>query len=370
MSNFMSNFMNDTSDYRQIFLTNAPMMDTRAPVEFARGSFPQTQNLPLMTDDERAQVGTCYKQKGQDAAKALGHTLVSGDIKNSRIATWLEFIKQNPEGYLFCFRGGLRSTICQQWLADADCHYPRVTGGYKAMRRFLIQEQEKAVDTRRFVVLGGHTGSAKTELLNNIPHSIDLEGLANHRGSAFGKRLGGQPPQISFENSLSVEFLRNEHTFGKKPIVLEDESRLIGRLCLPPTLLSAMNQAPLILVETELEERVSHSYENYILRNCKDSLNSFGAEEGFERFSQELKQSLHNIRRRLGQERYIKLNSQMEQALHQQSKGDGSAHRDWIEVLLHDYYDPMYNYQIKQKSDRVTFRGRPEAITEYLNELT
>ncbi|WP_075186148.1 tRNA 2-selenouridine(34) synthase MnmH [Teredinibacter haidensis] len=360
--------MTDTIDYKHIFLSDAPMMDTRAPVEFARGSFPLTQNLPLMTDDERAQVGTCYKQKGQDAAIELGHSLVRGSIKEARVNAWLAFAKQNPQGYLFCFRGGLRSQICQRWLAEAGCDYPRVEGGYKAMRRFLIQTQEQTLNTKKLVILGGNTGSAKTELLDQVAHSLDLEGMANHRGSAFGKRIGGQPPQISFENTLAVGFLKHNHHFPNANIVLEDESRLIGRLCLPPELLEAMKKSPLVLVETTLEERVSHSFENYILRNLQESLTTFGEQDGFDYFATELLQSLSNIRRRLGGERFTQLNTQMENALAQHKNGDSSGHIGWIETLLRDYYDPMYSYQIQQKTERVIFRGRPEAVVEFLNK--
>lgn len=125
------------SDFRHIFLNDVPMMDVRAPVEFAKGAFPGVLNLPLMNDEERQKVGTCYKQRGQEAAIALGHSLVSGEIKNGRIAAWAAFAKVHPHGVLYCFRGGLRSQITQQWLqSEVGIAYPRVIGGYKAMRTF------------------------------------------------------------------------------------------------------------------------------------------------------------------------------------------------------------------------------------------
>jgi tRNA 2-selenouridine synthase len=128
----------DSSDYAGLFLADTPLLDTRAPLEFARGAFPAARNLPLMSDEERAAVGSCYKQRGQDAAIALGQELVSGVIRDARITAWREFARAHPEGYLYCFRGGLRSQIVQQWLRDSGIDYPRVSGGYKAMRRFLI----------------------------------------------------------------------------------------------------------------------------------------------------------------------------------------------------------------------------------------
>ena len=104
------------SDFRHIFLNDVSMMDVRAPIEFAQGAFPGVVNLPLMNDEERQKVGTCYKQRGQEAAIALGHSLVSGETKNGRIAAWAAFAKAHPHGVLYCFRGGLRSQITQQWL--------------------------------------------------------------------------------------------------------------------------------------------------------------------------------------------------------------------------------------------------------------
>src|SRR3990167_5983737 len=94
----------NTADYRDIFLNDLPMMDARAPVEFSKGAFPGVLNLPLMDDSERQRVGTCYKQHGQDAAIALGHQLVSGQVKAERVAAWAAFAKANPHGYLYCFR--------------------------------------------------------------------------------------------------------------------------------------------------------------------------------------------------------------------------------------------------------------------------
>lgn len=162
----------DITDYRDIFLNDRPMMDTRAPIEFIKGAFPGVVNLPLMTDSERQRVGTCYKQQGQQAAIVLGHQLVSGEIKAERIQAWAEFAKTHPDGVLYCFRGGLRSQIVQQWLKDeAGIDYPRVGGGYKAMRSFLLDTVEQAVAQCDLVLLGGMTGTGKTEALAQLSNS-------------------------------------------------------------------------------------------------------------------------------------------------------------------------------------------------------
>ena len=360
--------MIDTSDYATLFLADAPMIDTRAPVEFEKGSFPTAVNLPLMTDEERAEVGTCYKQQGQNAAIELGHRLVAGEIKQQRVDAWINFTRRNPQGYLFCFRGGLRSQICQQWLSDAGCDYPRVNGGYKAMRRFLIDTLEAESEQRPIVLLTGHTGSAKTALLEDIPNSLDLEGMANHRGSAFGNRPAGQPPQISFENILAIGMLKQAHYYPQQATVLEDESRLIGKRYLPPALVESMEKAPVVMLDVTLQERVEHTFENYILDALNERQQFHGEQEGFEAFREYLANSLFKIRRRLGGARYEELEKILQSALEDHARGNPEGHRQWIEILLRDYYDPMYAYQIRQKQNRVIFSGDRDSVKQFLAE--
>lgn len=386
-----ANKRQDTDDYEALFLTDTPMFDTRAPIEFKKGAFPHVESLPLMTDIERAKVGTSYKRDGQEAAIKLGHRLVSGKTKGERMALWLEFAKQNPNGYLYCFRGGLRSHTTQAWLAEAGCDYPLVKGGYKAMRRFLIDRLESicdyAVDPQRkekFYIVAGQTGAAKTDLLLKFDNAIDLEGLANHRGSAFGKRAAGQPSQIDFENKLSIDFLRRYHKAPNSPIFLEDESHLIGRSAIPSKLRSAMHESPMVVVEADLESRVEHSFSNYILQKLSE-WEDFSSDDAkiislegkpyegdmtaFELFSDELKKSMFNIRKRLGGVRYQELSVMLDDALTAHEGGDNSLHREWIRVLLNEYYDPQYDYLLEQRKERIVFRGNATEVEAYLRDL-
>ncbi len=382
----------DTDDYEALFLTDTPMFDTRAPIEFKKGAFPHVKSLPLMTDIERAKVGTAYKRDGQDEAIKLGHRLVSGKTKDERMAAWLEFAKQNPNGYLYCFRGGLRSHTTQAWLAEAGCHYPLVKGGYKAMRRFLIDRLDSicdyALDSEReekFYIVAGQTGAAKTDLLLKFDNTIDLEGLANHRGSAFGKRAAGQPSQIDFESKLSVQFLRQHHKAPNQPIFLEDESHLIGRCALPEKLRSTMHKSPIVVVEADLETRVEHSFSNYILQKLAEwqafcapnselvSLEGKpydGESSAFELFAEELKKSMFNIRKRLGGVRHQELTAMLEAALEAHKAGDDSLHRQWIRVLLSEYYDPQYDYLLSKRAERIVFRGNAEEVEAYLLNIS
>ena len=357
----------DCTDYREIFLRDRPMMDTRAPIEFTKGAFPGVLNLPLMTDQERQRVGTCYKQQGQQAAIVLGHQLVSGDIKLQRIQAWAEFARAHPDGLLYCFRGGLRSQIVQQWLREAGIDYPRVGGGYKAMRTFLLDTTEQALQQCDFVLLGGMTGTGKTEVLGQLDNALDLEGHANHRGSSFGRRATGQPSNIDFENRLAVDLLKKRER-GVQGFVLEDENRMIGSCALPLPLYQSMQGLPMVWLEDRLDSRVQRILEDYVVNLCAEFIEVHG-EAGFALFAERLLESLNKIHKRLGGERHRRLLLLMEAALAEQARsGDVELHRGWIEGLLGEYYDPMYAYQRESKGARIEFSGDHGAVLDYLRQ--
>lgn len=354
----------DTDDYRALFLNPTPMMDMRAPTEFARGAFPSALSLPLMSDDERAQVGTCYKQRGQAAAIELGHQLVSGDVKARRLAQWAAFARQHPQGYLYCFRGGLRSQTVQQWLRDAGIDYPLVIGGYKAMRRFLLEELERSLDRAAFILVSGRTGSGKTRVIAHLARAVDLEGLANHRGSSFGRLLTPQPSQIDFENGLSIALLRLLAQ-GEDTVFLEDEGRLIGRLVLPESLREKMRVAPMVVVEQSLDERIDVVIEDYVVDLGQRYARAYG-EEGPRLHRENLQHDLEKICRRLGGLRYQQVSEMMNLAFERQwHTGDVSGHRHWIAVLLEKYYDPMYEFQLAKRSGELLFRGDRQAVLRW-----
>lgn len=358
----------DTNDYLQLFLNDAPLMDVRAPVEFEKGAFPTAMNHPLMNDDERHQVGICYKEQGQDAAIALGHQLVQGDIKQNRIDQWVQFASNHPQGYLFCFRGGLRSRQTQQWIHEAGVDYPLVTGGYKALRRFLIDQMDALVDRLPMYIISGRTGTGKTRVLLETPNPIDLEGMANHRGSSFGRTLTPQPSQIDFENRLSVALLKAAHQ-GRGPLAIEDESRLVGQCALPLRLRERMTEAPLIILERPLEERIQIIITDYVTDMLSAYLARDGEEDGWLNFREYLLSALGRIKKRLGGERHKQLRQIMEAALDEQRRSNQTTrHEDWIKVLLHDYYDPMYDFQLEKKQERVALRGNAEALCQWAEE--
>ena len=345
-------------------------MDVRAPTEFARGSFPTAINAPILDDLQRERIGTCYKQEGADAAVALGFTLATDDVRAQRLATWQEFTARHPQGFLFCFRGGQRSHITQQWLHEAGCPYPLIKGGYKALRRFLLDELERAIDEIPLLILSGRTGTGKTQLIKQLTYSIDLEGLANHRGSSFGRRCGGQPSQIDFENRLAIAMLRHRHQHPGMPLLLEDESKLIGRCSLPQSMRDKMQASSLILLEENMDERIAVGLQEYVSDNLAESVAVYGEQDGFVQFAQGLAGSLYRIRRRLGGERYQRQSDILAKALEQhQNTGDIKAYGQLIGELLGDYYDPMYDYQLEQKMANIIFRGNRQAIAEQYGAL-
>jgi tRNA 2-selenouridine synthase len=355
-----------TDNYAGLLLSNTPLLDVRAPVEFAQGAFPGAVNLPLMNDAEREAVGIAYKEQGQEAAVRLGHELVSGELRDQRISAWVNFMNQHPHGVLYCFRGGMRSQIAQQWLNNAGVARPRIAGGYKAMRQFLLKNLDETITTREFIVVGGLTGCGKTDVIQALTAKVDLEGLARHRGSSFGGRPQRQPSQIDFENSLSIELLRLAHD-KHSSVAIEDESHLIGRCAVPHVLRQTTQRSAIVWVTAPLHERVARIQRDYIESLAADYISVYGQQTGAEHYQAHLTKSLYNLRKRLGLERHAQLQGHLENALTAQfADGSFDGHQRWIEPLLTDYYDPMYTYQRQQKQSATVFEGNVYEVIEYL----
>ena len=354
-------------DYRRLFLDDVPLLDVRAPVEFAEGAFPHTENHPLITDAERHEIGIRYKDLGQDAAIDLGHELVRGRTRAERIAAWHHFARQHPGAVLYCFRGGMRSKISQRWLHEvAGLQIPRVKGGYKALRRYLIGVLSNAAAEVRAIRLGGRTGVGKTLLIRQLPGAIDLEGLAWHRGSAFGRHATPQPTQISFENHLAIALLKHG-AGGYRRLIIEDEGRAIGSVHIPNALHDTFGRSPLVVLEATLEERIANTHREYVHEALAEYRQASGSEDGFEAWAAYLLDSIDRIRKRLGGARHGELRRMMETAISaHRAHGETEQHRHWIERLLVDYYDPMYDYQIGRNAKNVVFTGDACAVREYL----
>jgi tRNA 2-selenouridine synthase len=359
----------DTSDYRELFVQDAPLLDVRAPVEFVQGAFPNASNIPLLDDQQREIIGKRYKNAGQDEAIRLGLELATDEIRAQRLEAWSRFCEANPAGFLYCFRGGLRSRTAQQWLRQHGIDYPLVQGGFKTMRRFLIDELEESARSLRLVCVSGLTGVGKTRVLKQTRHHVDLEGLANHRGSAFGSNAqDSQPAVIDWENRVSIELLKHRHAFPGRALLVEDEGRRIGRIGVPNNLYELMLKAPRAILTVDTETRIRLISEDYILNSWPQFQNAHGLAAETE-FSRYVLDNLARIQKRLGGERYQQVRSSFEAGLcNFFASGDVSRFEAGIRILLEQYYDPMYRYQIERKRPEILFEGPEKEFLQWAED--
>ena len=221
---------------------------------------------PILNNNERHQVGLCYKQQGQDATITLGHQLVENS-KEQRVQSWKSTFADAEVALVACWRGGLRSKIASEWLRDAGVAITRVEGGYKALRHELIRGLSEYPP---LLVIAGATGTGKTKLLlTTQARYIDLEGLAVHKGSAFGRDLRiPQPSQATFENEVAFQFLRDHD----RQLMIEDESLVIGNVHIPVALKDHMRASPTVKIVMELEDRVTNILEDYIIHPLQSGI--------------------------------------------------------------------------------------------------
>ena len=246
--------ISDTIDIETYLKSRSkPTIDVRSPSEFAKGHIPGALNIPLFNDDERAQVGIAYKNRGRNQAIALGLRLV-GEKAESLMESLSRF-EPGEQVFVHCWRGGMRSEAFA-WLAlRSGLGSRRIAGGYKSYRRAA---HASFAEQKQIVILSGYTGVGKTALLDDLraegEQVIDLEALACHRGSAFGGI--GQPDQPTveqFENELFDQWI---DIVPNRPVWIEDESQSIGRINLPGPLWNQMRDAPGIFAEADRDSRL------------------------------------------------------------------------------------------------------------------
>ena len=337
-------------------LSNVSNIDLRSENEFKKGSIPQSVNIPILNNDQFKKVGIEYNKNGSDAAIALGHSLVKGSLKENLIHHWTEHLKKNPECLLYCFRGGMRSEIAVKWLNDCGVKVNRLKGGYKNFRNWVISQHLDIENyIKDWIVIGGLTGSGKTDFLRSFKESIDLEQIANHRGSAFGVRDGGQPTQSNFENILTLDYLNHKY----EKLILEDESRTIGRAGLPGFWYQKMQSSKLVILEVDDDKRAENIYYEYVY----DEINNGNSED---KLLEKYLGSLNNIKRRLGNVVYDNIKDLMKSAFHQNEK---EIHKEWILTLLTSYYDKMYSYKLDIRKDFIVHKGEMESCRDYINAM-
>lgn len=297
------------------------VLDVRSEGEFNYGHIPGATSLPLFNNEERKVVGTIYKQEGKDNAVLKGL-----DIVGPKMSGFIRFVKDSTSDkkiFVHCWRGGMRSGSMAWLFSNYGYEVGLLKGGYKSYRHYVLG---KIAASHKLIVLSGRTGSGKTEVLQQLKEQgeqvIDLEKLANHKGSAFGAL--GQEPQPStehFENMLVNDLA----TFDiNKRIWVEDESKSIGRVFLDLNLWQQMCAAPLFMIELPLAVRL------------KRLVNDYG-----ENHTAGLEQSLKNIVRRLGNEQW----KQAVDALHEKRFED-------VARITLNYYDKAYDNSVSLKPGR------------------
>ena len=342
-------------DRINIIKNNTPLIDLRAPIEFNKGAFPSSVNIPILNDKQRSEVGLEYKKQGNNAAEKLGFKLLKNE-QNERVYLWKKFIKKNPTTYIYCMRGGKRSQIAKSWLHYEGINVPTIMGGYKALRNTAIEILNSVNnDQKSWIILAGRTGTGKTAILKNLNSAIDLEKHAVHRGSAFGGLAKQQPTAINFENNLASEYIRHNNNI----LFLEDESRGIGKLIIPNAWYRKMKESKIIIIELTLEERIINIAKEYIYDPLKNGLSK-------EKLNKLLQLSLFKIHKRLGLKLYNEIRIKIQNILIDLYE---TPHEEWIKELLVNYYDPMYDYQLETKKNRCLLKSNKSEVIKFLSQI-
>lgn len=244
--------------------TYSEIIDVRSPSEFAEDRIPGAINLPVLDDEERAKVGTLYKQVCPFTARKVGAALVAANI-SKHLTTHFASIDKNYHPLVYCWRGGQRSNSMAMVLSEIGWRVTLLQGGYKTYRAYVRDVLQHVPEKFTYRVLCGLTGSGKTHILRQMAargvQVLDLEGLANHRGSLLGEEWKSpQPSQKYFESLLLNQFQTLNPT---KPVWVEAESNKIGRVYLPQSLWEQMKQASCVEIQLPLEARVEFLLQEY-----------------------------------------------------------------------------------------------------------
>ncbi|HIJ80161.1 MAG TPA: tRNA 2-selenouridine(34) synthase MnmH [Desulfuromonadales bacterium] len=308
--------MPDTLAFSPALLDSHCIIDVRTPLEFIEDHLPGASNVPILNDAERVEIGTIHKQQGPQTARIRALELTC-----SRFADMVHEIASIAAGrpvLVYCWRGGLRSRSMAILLES--CGYPvtQLIGGYKAFRNQVLSFFESFSLPVPLIVVHGMTGSGKTTFINGLDRSrcstIDLEGLASHRGSAFGSvGLAKQPHQKRFDTLLWDAF---RHTPADRPIVLEGESQRIGNITLPGRIYEVMSSSCKVWCSVSLDTRVNRLAEEYAHTEYREPMVA----------------ALERIRKKLGGARYAELRALLD------NWDVPAAARG----LMEHYYDKLY----------------------------
>jgi tRNA 2-selenouridine synthase len=326
-------------EFTEALLDNHLVVDVRTPLEFEEDHIPGAVNVPLLDNDERVEIGTLYKQQGPHKARMRGLEMTAARFPEM-VATIAKMAGDRPI-LVYCWRGGLRSKTVTAILELSGFHAVQLQGGYKSFRSHVTAYFDHFQPNGPLVVLHGLTGSGKTAFLQRIPAdgytTIDLEGLAQHRGSAFGALgLSQTLSQKHFESILWNELRQSPRG---RPIILEGESRRIGRISLPGNFYEVMGESIKIWCETAMNTRIDRLISEY----------------GKEEYREEMATALLRIRKKLGSEKYSEIAGYLE----------AWNLRPFMQGLLENYYDKVYYKTREWKEDTIlSLENHDEALRE------
>lgn len=303
-------------------------VDVRAPIEHHESAIPGSVNIPLFSNEERKEIGTIYKQLGEEAAKWRAMEIVSPKLPQL-LSDIKDLKKTGAEPVVHCWRGGMRSRSVASFLEYAGIPSFRLEGGYKAYREYILEQTPKLLPEKA-VVLHGMTGTGKTEILHTLQKKgfpvVDLEKMANHRGSIFGMiGMGEGHNQKTFDALL---FDRLNEIKGSEYFIIEAESKRIGRAAQPDDLLEKKVNGIHFLIKSSIPKRVERIFNEYVL--------PFKEQEWFET---EVNEKVSKLLKRI---RKQDIAASLESAL---------IHREYkelIEILLVHYYDPRYEHALQE----------------------
>jgi tRNA 2-selenouridine synthase len=249
---------------REILTSFDAILDARSPAEFAEDHLPGARSLPVLGNAEREYIGTIYKQQSPFEAKRQGAVLVSRNIAHHLEST-LAGMPRTWRPLLYCWRGGKRSAAFAHVMREVGWDAHTLQGGYRAYRRWVVEQLAQLPGGFRFRVVHGATGSGKSRLLRALSRAgaqvLDLEALAMHRGSVLGELPGQpQPPQKLFESRLYAAL---GLLSASRPVYVEGESRKIGQLQVPEALITAMRASECVRLEAAPQARVALLMDEY-----------------------------------------------------------------------------------------------------------
>ncbi|MEW5896588.1 MAG: tRNA 2-selenouridine(34) synthase MnmH [Nanoarchaeota archaeon] len=300
-------------------MPNSLFLDVRSPKEYEEDHILGALSLPLLNDEERQEIGLIYKQQSREKAIERGMEWFPEKIPSIYSAVKDH---KNKNLIVYCARGGMRSGIIASLLDSIGFNVFQVDSGYKAFRNYLVEKLQNFQLKPKIIVLYGLTCSGKTALLQRLPNSLDLEGLAEHRGSLLGA-VGLQPnSQKKFENLL---LQRLEELQKEKVIFVEGESRRIGDVILPEFLYRAMQQGTKVFVKRSVEKRVEEAVKEYF--NSQEKVN-------------EIRGIIPTLRGTISRKRKEEIVALI----------DAGEYKEAVLILLQEYYDSLYLHNLKKQT--------------------